>query len=70
MAEEKLALTPDEVCVLVGVSRKTLYNYTAPRGTLVSIHIGAALRYLRADVERWLQQLREKSPLKEETISA
>lgn len=54
--DNRLALTADELAESLGVSRKTIFNHTEPRGTLKPTRIGTSVRYARAEVERWLAE--------------
>jgi len=55
-------LTPDEVAVWLGKPKATLYAWRSrnlgPRG----IRVGNALRYRRAEVERWLDEQTDDRP--------
>lgn len=53
---ESLAVRPREAANLLGVSLRTLWEWTAPRGTLPAIKIGRAVLYRRVDLEHWLAQ--------------
>lgn len=57
----KLALTADELANATSVCRKTIYNHTAPRGTLQSVKIGSAVRYSLAEINRWIAELQAKT---------
>lgn len=47
-------LRVDQVADLLGVSERTIFSVTAPRGGLVAIKIGGSLRYHPVDIERYL----------------
>lgn len=49
----KEVLNADEVAVLLGVNRKTVYEY-AGRGTIPCRRLGTRLLFGRAAVMRWL----------------
>jgi excisionase family DNA binding protein len=50
-------LTPNDVSVLLGVKRSTIYELTRS-GRLPYVKVGRAIRFLRADLESWLDQQR------------
>ena len=47
-------LTPDEVCTLLGVSKRTLYGKWAEWG-IPAKRIGKHLRFRERDLERWIE---------------
>ncbi len=50
-------LSPEDVAALMGVKRSTIYEL-ARTGRLPYVKIGRATRFLRTDLERWLDQQR------------
>lgn len=50
-------LTPEDVSVLLGVKRATIYELTRAR-RLPHVKVGRATRFLRADLEHWLNEQR------------
>ncbi len=50
-------LTPDDVATLLGIKRSTVYELTRT-GRIPSLRIGRAVRFLRADLEAWLDEQR------------
>jgi len=50
-------LTPDDVATLLGIKRSTVYDL-ARTGRMPVIKVGRALRFLRTDLEAWLEQQR------------
>jgi excisionase family DNA binding protein len=52
-----LLLSADQAATLLGVSRKTLWNHTAPRGEKIpAVRIGRVVRYRRDTLERWIAE--------------
>jgi len=55
--DSSLLLSAAEAARLLGLSRKTLWNHTAPRGDgIPAIHIGRVVRYSRSTLERWIAE--------------
>jgi predicted DNA-binding transcriptional regulator AlpA len=55
--EPPLLISAAEASRLLGMSRKSLWNHTAPRGDgIPAIHIGRVVRYSRATLERWIAE--------------
>lgn len=50
-------LSPADVAKLLGIKRSTVYEL-ARAGRIPSIRIGRAVRFLRADLEAWIQDQR------------
>jgi excisionase family DNA binding protein len=50
-------LTPGDVATLLGVKRCTIYELTRA-GRLPSVRVGRAIRFLRTDLEAWLNEQR------------
>lgn len=48
-------LRVDQVARLLGVSERTIFSITAPRGELVAMKIGGSLRYDPADIQLYLE---------------
>lgn len=57
---ERLLLTPREAARSLGVSEKTLYNYTRC-GEIPVVRIGRAVRYSLEDLKAWIQRASEKN---------
>jgi excisionase family DNA binding protein len=54
---DRLLLTANQAAKLLGVSRKTLWNHTVPRGERIpAVRIGRVLRYRRDTLERWIAE--------------
>ena len=51
-------LTPDDVAALLGIRRSTIYDL-ARTGRIPHLKVGRALRFLRTDLEAWLDQQRD-----------
>ena len=60
-------LTTREVADLLGVSTRTIFNLTVPRGGLPRIKINRIVRYPRSDVLEYLEAHRQKPPRTEDT---
>ncbi len=50
-------LSPADVSKLLGIKRSTVYEL-ARAGRIPSLRIGRAVRFLRADLETWIQDQR------------
>jgi excisionase family DNA binding protein len=59
--DDRIALSADELAERLGLSRKTIFNHTAPRGTLRPIRIGSSVRYALDEIDRWLAERQEQS---------
>jgi excisionase family DNA binding protein len=58
----KLLVGADEAARLLGVSRKTLWNHTAPRGDRIpAVKLGRVVRYSPAELEQWIARRLEES---------
>jgi excisionase family DNA binding protein len=54
---DDLLLTAGEASRLLKLSRKTLWNHTAPRGEKIpAVRFGRVIRYSRATLERWIAE--------------
>ncbi len=56
---DALLLSASQAARLLGIGRKTLWNYTAKPGEpagdkIPAVRIGRVLRYLRETLERWI----------------
>ena len=52
-----MVLVASEAVKLLGISEKTLWNHTAPRGNQIPVvRFGKAIRYSRAALEHWIAQ--------------
>jgi excisionase family DNA binding protein len=61
-AAPKLLIGADEAARLLGVSRKTLWNHTAPRGDgIPAVKLGRVVRYSPAELEQWIARRLEES---------
>jgi excisionase family DNA binding protein len=54
-------LSPADVAKLLGIKRSTVYEL-ARVGRIPSLRIGRAVRFLRADLEAWIQDQRSDRP--------
>ena len=62
LASPQLLLGLAEAARLLGVSRKTLFNHTAPRGDKIpAVRIGRVVRYSPAELEQWIARRLEES---------
>ncbi|MEX2171348.1 MAG: helix-turn-helix domain-containing protein [Pirellulales bacterium] len=50
----KMLLTAREAAELLGVSEKTLWNHSYPRGTVPIVRFGKTLRYSPDALQRWI----------------
>jgi hypothetical protein len=50
----RLLLTPRETAKALAVCEKTLWSITAPRGPLLAVRIGRAVRYDLADLRAFI----------------
>ena len=55
-AAPKLLLSVREAAAALGVSEKTLWTWTAPRGDLPVVRIGTSVRYSPAALEGWINK--------------
>lgn len=53
-AVPRLALKPYEAAKSLGVSEKTLWSFTVPRGSLPCIRIGSRVLYATHQLQQWL----------------
>ena len=52
---DSLLLSASQAARLLGISRKTLWNHSAPRGDIpVVAGLGRVVRYRRESLERWI----------------
>jgi predicted DNA-binding transcriptional regulator AlpA len=52
---EALLLSASQAARLLGISRKTLWNHSDPRGDKIPVvRIGRVMRYRRETLERWI----------------
>ena len=58
--EAKLLLSIRETAKCIGVSEKTLWTLTAPRGPIPAVRIGRAVRYSPDDLRAWIKQCRQE----------
>jgi predicted DNA-binding transcriptional regulator AlpA len=49
-----LLLKADEAAAALQVCEKTLWNLTAPRGSIPCIRLGRSIRYSVAALEKWI----------------
>jgi len=58
MSDQRLALRPREAAKVLGISERTLWGLTAPRGPIPAVKLGSGKRsgvlYRVADLENWL----------------
>lgn len=51
-----LLISPRLAAELLGVSEKTLWNNTAPRGSgIPAVRLGRSVRYSRVALEKWIE---------------
>lgn len=50
-----ILISQDEAARRLGISEKTLWNYTFPRGPLVSVRIGARRLYSPITLQKWVE---------------
>ncbi len=58
----RLALSTKEAAAALGISERTLYALTAPRGDLRSVKAGSRTLYPVADIQSWLAQNEQGGP--------
>lgn len=60
MIVEKLSLRPREAAMAIGISERTLWSLSAPRGPIPCVRIGNGKRrsvlYSVAGIQAWLSQ--------------
>ena len=56
-----LLLTPQEAAEALRVSQRTLWSWTAPRGSLPCVKIGRSVRYAATTLQEWIAQQQENS---------
>ena len=54
-SEKKSLLNVREAAEYLGLSERTVYRWTKPRGPLQSIRMGSQVRYDIADLKAWIQ---------------
>jgi predicted DNA-binding transcriptional regulator AlpA len=54
--DEKVLWTAKETAERLGISVRTLYSHTAPRGTLQCVKIGVRTGYRPETVDAWLRK--------------
>lgn len=53
---EPILLTTRQAAALLGISEKTLWNHTTPRGNCIpAVRFGKTLRYSRVALEEWVR---------------
>jgi predicted DNA-binding transcriptional regulator AlpA len=50
----RIGLSPAELADALGLSERTIWSITAPRGTLPAVKVGRRVVYPIAFVEKWL----------------
>lgn len=55
-------LSIKDLCVLAGISRRTVYRIRAAGQLPASVRIGSRMRWRPEDIERWLQTRESASP--------
>jgi excisionase family DNA binding protein len=60
--EAKLLLSTREAAKLLGISDRSLWNLTAPRGPVPAIRFGSIVRYSPDDLRAWIKQSRQEGP--------
>jgi len=51
-----MLLKPRQAADALGICEKTLWSITAPRGDLVCVRIGRAVRYDPRDLQAWIDR--------------
>lgn len=55
-AVDRIALRPREAAESLGMSEKTLWSLTSPRGGLPCVRVGTRVLYFRHQLERWADE--------------
>ena len=58
--EAKLLLSTREAAKSLGISDRTLFKMTAPRGPIPAIRFGRVVRYSPDDLRAWIKQFRQE----------
>jgi hypothetical protein len=56
---EPLLMKPPEAARLLGISERTSWEHTAPRGTIPCVPIATAIRYSPKDLRAWIAANRQ-----------
>jgi predicted DNA-binding transcriptional regulator AlpA len=54
---DRILLSASQAATLLGMSRKSLWKYTTPRGDIPVVKVGRVNRYRRESLERWAAEL-------------
>jgi len=66
LTEHKEVWSVRETAAKLGISERTLFSITAPRGTLKAIKIGSRVAYRPESVADWLKSQEQKMDLEVE----
>jgi predicted DNA-binding transcriptional regulator AlpA len=66
---DRLALRPKEAATALGISDKTLWSLTSPRGSVPCVRVGSRVLYFRHQLERWADEQAAQQDNGEESIS-
>lgn len=55
-----ILLRPREAAEMLGVSERTVWNLTAPRGPIPCVRIGRSVRYSQSSLRAWVEQQQEQ----------
>jgi excisionase family DNA binding protein len=59
---ESLLVTSREAARCLGISSRTLWSLTAPRGPIPVVRIGRSVRYAPTDLRAWIEQQKIGGP--------
>lgn len=62
VAQARLLYRPDEAAELLGVSPRTLWSISQPRGELPVVRIGSVTRYAHADLVSYIDRAKNNPP--------
>lgn len=57
--DSRLLLRPAEAARALGISPKTLWSRTVPRGDVPCVRVGKSVRYAPEDLRAWVASQRE-----------
>ena len=53
---QRLLLIPQDAAAALGISEKTLWSWTSPRGPIQAVRIGRSVRYAWKSLEKFVEQ--------------
>jgi excisionase family DNA binding protein len=56
---EKLLYSARETAAMLGLSQKTVWSISTPRGTLPVVRVGSRTLYSKTDLEAWIESQRQ-----------